>query len=676
MTVTNFDWAIIFGFFALTLAIGFIVAKSASKSEKDFFLGGGKMPWWLLAFSMVATTFSTDTPNFVANLIRSEHGVMSNWSWWCFLLTGMLTVFIYAGLWRRSNAITDLEFYELRYSGKPAAFLRGFRALYLGIVFNVLIMGTVSVAAIKIGGIVLGLEPWESILYALIVTVIFSSLGGFKGVIITDCILFVMAMVGSFVVAYYAVSGDDVGGLSGMVEKISNNPEIASKLDFFPDLTNKDAFLSTVVPVLIIPLVVQWWSAWFPGAEPGGGGYLAQRMLAAKDEKSAISATLFFNVAHYALRPWPWIIVGLASLIVFPLDSDAVREQAAKDEKVYRIEYQAMTDELKKSPAGKALEEKIKVADEASRGLTSLRKSYPDYKGHLAHDASYSAMLKRVPNKGWLGLILASLIAAYMSTISTHLNWGSSYIVNDFYQRFIKQDASQKELVWVGRLSTVLLMIATALVALCLKSAKEAFDIIIMMGAGTGLLFILRWFWWRINSFSEITAMVVSFVTSLFFHITRNLLEVESFANFPKIQKMLIELKGMAGWEAILWTVGITTVGWIVVTLVTPRDSDEILERFCTKINAGGIGWNKIIKNAEAQGRAIVPEHKAQNIGLGIVCMIFACAGVYTALFSAGSFIYGKMGQGAILAVVSAVTIFLMFYFWNMKTTKEAANNK
>ncbi len=654
MTVTNFDWAIIFGFFALTIIVGIIVAKSASKSEKDFFLGGAKMPWWLLGFSMVATTFSTDTPNLVTNMIRAQGGVSANWSWWAFLLTGMLTVFIYAGLWRRSNAITDLEFYELRYSGKPAAFLRGFRALYLGIFFNVMVMGSVSVAAIKIGGIVLGYTPIQSILVALIVTVIFSSMGGFKGVIITDFMLFIMAMIGALAVAYYAVSGSDVGGLSGMVEKITSNPELKSKLDFFPDMSSSDAIWSVAVPVLLIPLLVQWWSVWYPGAEPGGGGYLVQRMLAAKDEKNAISATLFFNIAHYALRPWPWIIVGLASLIVFPMESKEVREGYTKEKIALVQQYDQMENKEKESDAGKTLSLQILNAEADAKGLRSLRDKFPDFDvKQLGHDAAYPAMLSKLPNKGWLGLVLASLIAAYMSTISTHLNWGSSYIVNDFYRRFIKPEASQRELVWVGRGSTVVLMVLTAFMALLLKNALEAFQILLQVGAGTGLLFILRWFWWRINAYSEIAAMVISFVVAIVFNVTP-------------------ALKEMNSWKQLALGVAITTIGWVIVTFLTPSDDKKKLREFCRTINPGGLGWKKVFDEAEADGDDIKVEAQPQKITLGIVCMIFGCVGVYCALFSTGSFIYGKSSQGLILAAISAVTIFLMFYFWNMKTTKES----
>ena len=671
MNVTNFDWAIIFSFFALTIIVGIIVAKSASKSEKDFFLGGAKMPWWLLGFSMVATTFSTDTPNFVANLIREKGGVSANWEWWAFLLTGMLTVFIYAGLWRRSNAITDLEFYELRYSGKPAAFLRGFRALYLGIVFNVMVMGSVSVAAIKIGGIVLGLDPMQSILIALIVTVVFSSLGGFKGVIITDFMLFIMAMIGAFAVAYYAVSGSEVGGLSGMVDKISADPDLKSKLDFFPKISfGDDSFWEVTVPLLCVPLLVTWWSVWYPGAEPGGGGYLVQRMLAAKDEKNAISATLFFNIAHYALRPWPWIIVGLASLIVFPMGSKELRANYAKEQTALVQQHEQIEAKYSDKDSAeysaedsaklKVLDLKIIDAGLGAKGLKSLHDEFPKFPlDKLGHDAAYPAMMKKLPNKGWLGLVLASLIAAYMSTISTHLNWGSSYIVNDFYQRFIKPGASQRELVWVGRISTVVLMILTAIIALQLKSALQAFKIIIMMGAGTGLLFIVRWFWWRINAYSEITAMVVSFVVSLFFYIGKEHLEI---------------LKALKDWQMFLMGVGITTLSWIIVTLLTPADDKKVLREFCRTINPGGLGWKKVFDEAKADGDDIKAEAQPQKITLGIICMIFASVGVYTALFSMGSFIYGRMAQGFTLGAISAVTIFLMFYFWNMKTTKESAS--
>ena len=437
MQIATIDWIIIFLFFAVSLSIGIYVSKTSGKSANDFFLSGRSMPWWLLGLSMVATTFSTDTPNLVTDIVRTN-GVSGNWVWWAFLITGLLTVFVYAKLWRKSNVNTDLEFYELRYGGKPARFLRQFRSIYLGIVFNVITMSAVTLAAIKIGGIMLGLDPWQTVITAGLVTVTFSAIGGFKGVVYTDVILFFVAMGGAIGAAYYLVNMPEVGGIQALLA----NENVAGKINILPDFGNREALIT----LLIIPLAVQWWSSWYPGAEPGGGGYIAQRMLAAKDENHAIGATFFFNIMHYALRPWPWILVALASLVVFP-------------------------------------------------DLASLQAAFPNITpDKLGHDLAYPAMLTKLPT-GLLGLVLASLISAYISTISTQLNWGSSYIVYDFYKTQINPDASQKRLVAVGRISTVVLMVLSTLLALLLQNAMQLFNLLLVFGAGTGLIFILRWFW-------------------------------------------------------------------------------------------------------------------------------------------------------------------------------------
>ena len=459
MTLTTLDYSFIIGFFAISIFIGVYVSRQSGQNSTEFFLSGRNMPWWLLGMSMVATTFSTDTPNLVTDIVR-QNGVSGNWVWWAFLITGMLTVFVYARLWRKSGVATDIEFYELRYSGQAARFLRGFRAIYLGLIFNVLSMSAVSLAAIKIGEVMLGLSPIATIGIAALVTVIFSTLGGFRGVIYTDFLLFFVAMIGAISAAVVAVNHPDVGGLSNLLA----NDVVQSKMSILPDFNDREA----LIMILIIPLAVQWWSSWYPGAEPGGGGYIAQRMLAAKDENHAIGATFFFNILHYALRPWPWILVALASLVVFP-------------------------------------------------DLESIQSAFPNVSDDkLGHDLAYPAMLTFLPS-GLLGLVLASLIAAYMSTISTHLNWGSSYIVNDVYKRFVKPEATEKELVNIGRISTVVMMILGAVLALYLTNAKQIFNIIIMFGAGTGLIFILRWFWWRINAWSEISAMFISGIVSIYF---------------------------------------------------------------------------------------------------------------------------------------------------------------
>ena len=379
MILTRIDVTLIGCYFALTLAIGIWSARRAGRNAGEFFLSGRSMPWWLLGVSMVATTFSTDTPNLVADITRRD-GVAGNWVWWAFLLTGMLTVFVYAALWRRSGVVTDLEFYELRYSGKPAAFLRGFRAVYLGFFFNVMVMAAVTLAAIKIGSVLFGLSPLVTVAIAGTVTVAFSAAGGLRSVILTDLLLFGVAMTGSAVAAWVAVNHADVGGLRALM----THPGVVGKLDLVPDLASAE----TLVPLFIMPLAVQWWAAWYPGSEPGGGGYIAQRMLAAKNEHHAIGATLFFNAAHYALRPWPWILVALASLVVYP-------------------------------------------------DLEALSRAFPNVDpAVMGHDLAYPAMLTLLP-AGWLGLVVGSLAAAYMSTISTHLNWGASYLTHDLYRRFI-----------------------------------------------------------------------------------------------------------------------------------------------------------------------------------------------------------------------------------------------
>ena len=572
MQITGLDWIIIFLFFAISLGIGIYVSKSSSKSANEYFLSGRSMPWWLLGLSMVATTFSTDTPNLVTDIVRSN-GVSGNWVWWAFLITGLLTVFVYAKLWRKSNVSTDLEFYELRYGGKPASFLRKFRSIYLGIIFNVITMSAVTLAAIKIGGIMLGLEPWQTVITAGLVTVTFSAIGGFKGVVYTDVILFFVAMGGAIGAAVYLVNLPEVGG----IESLLSNENVINKISILPDFNDTEALIA----LLIIPLAVQWWSSWYPGAEPGGGGYIAQRMFAAKNENHAIGATFFFNIMHYALRPWPWILVALASLVVFP-------------------------------------------------DLDSIQNAFPNItQDKLGNDLAYPAMLTKLPT-GLLGLVLASLISAYMSTISTQLNWGSSYIVYDFYQTQINPNASQKQLVAVGRISTVLLMVLSTLLALLLQNAMQLFNLLLVFGAGTGLIFILRWFWWRINAWSEITAMLASGLISLFLAI-------------PNIKTSLFGLNGiMPGWAEFPFVVFVTTALWLIVTYLTPSESTSVLRSFYKKIQPGGPGWTKIVEEAKNDSEDIIKENESWTVPSGIIAMLLGCIMIYSIMFSTGYFIYGS----------------------------------
>ncbi len=596
------DYILIASFFAITLFIGFWVSKQSGKNSTEFFLSGRNMPWWLLGVSMVATTFSTDTPNFVTNLVR-ENGVSGNWEWWAFLITGLLTVFVYAKLWRKSNVTTDIEFYELRYSGKPAKFLRGFRSVYLGVIFNIIAMSGVTLAAIKIGSIMLGLDPWQTVISAGLITVTFSALGGFKGVIYTDFLLFFVAMGGAIGAAYFCVNLPEVGGVGNLI----THPNVVDKINIFPDFNNKEMLIT----LIIIPLAVQWWSSWFPGAEPGGGGYIAQRMLAAKDENHAIGATFFFNIMHYALRPWPWIIVALASLVVFP-------------------------------------------------DIASIQEAFPNItEDKLGHDLAYSAMLTKLP-PGLLGLVLASLVAAYMSTISTHLNWGSSYIVNDFYKQQINKNASEKRLVAVGRLSTVILMVFSATLALFLQDAMQIFKFILMFGAGTGLIFILRWFWWRINAWSEISAMFSSAIVSIVFGFS-------AFGDwlFTHNNEFGVEVIGvLPSYAKFPMVVLITSIIWISVTFMTKPETNNTLFDFYKKIQPGGPGWNKTIQDAKNESQEIVTDKQPWSVPSGILAMILAMVLIYSTMFATGYWIYGDYNYAIVLSLVAVVSGFLLTKMW------------
>ena len=552
MTLSTLDWTIVAAYFALSLVVGLWVSRQAGQDTKSFFLAGRNMPWWLLGVSMVATTFSTDTPNLVTDLVR-QNGVSGNWAWWAFLLTGMLTVFVYAKLWRRSGVLTDIEFYELRYSGKAAAFLRGFRALYLGLVFNVLVMATVSLAAVKFGEIVLGLPGWMTLTIACSITLAYSALGGLKAVIITDFVQFTLAMIGSVWAMLYILDLPEIGGLSNLISHVN----VSDKLALIPDLSDPNVW----VPVMLVPLAVQWWASYYPGAEPGGGGYIAQRMFSAKDESNAVAATFLFNVAHYALRPWPWILIALSSLIVFP-------------------------------------------------ELADIQRAFPNLSADkLGHDVAYPAMLTLLPS-GLLGLVAASLIAAFMSTMSTQLNLGASYLVNDFYHRFINKNASEKQLVQIGRLFTVLSIILGGGLGLMLTSAGQAFTLLLMIGAGTGLIYILRWFWWRINAYTEIVAMVSSIIIAGYFNFGESSLE---------------------GWQKIVIGAFLTTIVWVVATYFTPPDDEVTLRNFVKKVNPGGPGWVKYSDDISG---------KPWPVPKGILSMVLGCMAVYGFLLGVGQLIY------------------------------------
>ena len=589
MQLTTLDWVVFATYGVVAISVGLYFARRAGSATGEFFLGGRSMPWWLLGTSMVATTFSTDTPNLVTDLVRTG-GVSQNWLWWAFLITGMCTVFFYAKLWRRSGVVTDVGFYELRYSGKPAAFLRGFRAVYLGVFFNTMIMATVTLAAIKIGGILLGASPVQVVLVAGTITALYSATSGLWGVVVTDLLLFVIAMVGSIAAAYYALAQPEVGGLVGLF----THPAMEGKLSLLPDFSDP----STAVAVFIVPIAVQWWATWYPGAEPGGGGYVAQRMLAAKDESHAVKATLWFNIAHYSLRPWPWIIVALASLILYPT-------------------------------------------------LDSIQAAFPGVDPSIVrHDLAYPAMLVFLPS-GLLGLVVASLAAAYMSTISTHLNWGASYVVDDVYRRFYAPNRSEAHYVLIGRIATVGLIVLASVVSLFLQNAMQAFQILLQIGAGTGLVFLLRWFWWRINAWSELSAMVLSFFVAIYFSGGIDLapLGISAGVAWPT-----------PDWDPSLQLVAgvlVTTAGWMLVTLLTPPARPETLRAFHERIQPLGSGW-------QGAGLDLTTDSEGESLSAAFLSWFLACAVVYGALFATGYVLYGSLGTAAICGGVAAISAVLL----------------
>ena len=588
--LSTFDWIIVCFFTFLILFFGLVVSKNSSKDSKQYFLSGRNLPWWLLGVSMVATTFSADTPNLVTEIVRKD-GIAGNWQWWAFSLTGMMTVFFYSKLWRRSKVLTDLEFYEKRYSGKEAAFLRAFRAIYLGLFFNVIIMASVSLAGIKIGGLLLDMSPVECVLFTSFFTVIYSTLGGLRSVIFTDFIQFILAMIGSVWACIYIVSMDEIGGLTSLF----SHSNVEGKLNFFPDIDDYKSLFS----LFIIPIAVQWWSVWYPGAEPGGGGYIAQRMLSAKNENHALKATLLFNVFHYALRPWPWILIALSSLIIFP-------------------------------------------------DLDDISKTFPHLDLNvIGDDLAYPAMLSNLPS-GLLGLILASLIAALMSTLSSHLNWGSSYLSLDFYKRFINRDATENQIVNVGKISTILLMFISSIIALYLDSALSAFKILLQIGAGTGLIFILRWFWWRINAYTEISGMIVSFLIALYFEFFHEI--IFSF-------KLNTD-------EQLITGVFITTTSWLLVTYFTKPTNIIKLSEFYNLVKPKGVGWNGFLKLAKKNNIKI--NKQRGSFIPNFISMLLGIVIIYCSLFLIGFILYNNFFVSLILFLIIMISILMLIR--NMQT--------
>lgn len=550
------DWTAIAVFFALLIGIAVGCSRKASKDAKDFFLSGRSMPWWLIGVSMCAASTSTNSANMFTEFIRNSC-LGENWKWWAFLLTGMLTVFVYSKLWVRSGAKSDIEFYELRYSGKAAAFLRGFRSVYLGIIFNVITTGLVMLAAIKIGQTIFGVSQWTVIAITSVCSIIYSAIGGFRGAIYTDFFLFALIMVGAFVGLHYALALPEVGGFA----KMMSHPAVQSHMSFFPSLDDTDTF----VAVFVIPIAIQWWNVWYPGSEPGGGGYIVQRMLSAKSEGHCVAGSVLYQVINYAIRPWPWYLTAFASLIVFP-------------------------------------------------DLASLGKAFPHVDPSLVKgDLAYPAMLTFVPN-GWLGVVAASMMGALFSTVAAHLSMGSNYIANDFWKRFVRPDANEREIILVGRVTVVVLMVLSGLIAPILVSAGAVFNLILQIGAGTGLIYLLRWFWMRINAWSEITAMAVSFVVAVFLQVV-----------YPRLG-----CPELASWHRLVIVMAVTTVAWVAVTLITPPTDAAKRLSFQSKVRAN-----------------------RHDIAWGLLAMTVASGGVYSMMFASGFWIYGRATVASVMTILA-----------------------
>ena len=586
MQLSFLDWSIIGLYFLLSTAIAVYYSRRAGKSMTEFFLSGRNLPWWIAGTTMVATTFAADTPLAVTELV-AKHGIAGNWLWWNMLFGSMLTVFFYSRLWRRAGIMTDVEFVELRYSGKAAAFLRGFRALYLGLFMNVIIMGWVNLAMVKIISVLFpdltffGIQSfslfgftfsapllWVGLI--LIVVAIYSSLSGLWGVSITDAFQFTMAMIGSIALAIFALKSPLVGGIAGLKQQLPR-----WVFHFFPTVgetqTSAGGLFSLTALAFIAYLGVQWWASWYPGAEPGGGGYVAQRMMSAKDEKHSLFATLWFTIAHYAVRPWPWILVALASLVMFP--------------------------EL----------------DPAHQG------------------EGFVMVMQAVLPSGMLGLLLAAFLAAYMSTISTQLNWGTSYVINDFYRRFLKPEGEERTYIRVSRLTTILIMVISLVATSKMERISDAWIFILECSAGIGLVLILRWYWWRINAWSEIVAMVAPFVIYPFI---RNTVE------FP------MSLFFIVGWSSILW---------LVFTFLTPPTEEKTLFAFYRRVHPGGRLWRPIAKQ--------LPEVKEDlHFGNLLLCWGAGCVLVYASLLGLGKIILGDYGIGLFLLIIAGFSAGIIYY--------------
>jgi Na+/proline symporter len=590
--LVTIDWVIIAAYFALSLVIGLYYARRAGRSTEEYFLSDRSMPWWLAGTSMVATTFAADTPLAVTEMV-ARNGVAGNWLWWAMLASGMLTVFFFARLWRRARVMTDVEFVELRYSGKPAAFLRGFRALYLGLPINLIIMGWVNLGMAKVLSGTLGLAKWQALGLCLGITFIYSILSGFWGVVVTDAVQFVIAMVGSIALAFFAVRA--VGGLDSLKTRLAGVTPVGSTEPFGPGgaiqlLPDGSAVWMLPLLTLAVYLGVNWWASWYPGAEPGGGGYIAQRIFSAKNEKHGLLATLWFNIAHYALRPWPWIIVALCSLVLY--NGTTLNPETGKPDPAF----------------------------------------------------GYVQVMNEYLPVGFRGLLLASFGAAYMSTIATQMNWGASYIINDFYRRFVKTDATEKHYVFASRVATLIIVLLSIVVTYYMNRITSGWELVLALGAGTGLVYILRWYWWRINAWSEVAAMASALIVSL---------SIWQFGIFDPGTPF-----GFA--QQILVTVGITTVVWLLATFATEPEPMDKLVTFYRNVHPAGAWWRPV---ATAAG---IPERRGE-VWPNFVNWILGIILVYSTLFGIGEFIFGTWPRVFLFVVLAGAAG--AFMIWNLNRT-------
>ena len=584
MKLTAVDWAIVAAYFLFNLAIGFYYKSRAGKSVNEFFLSGRNVPWWLAGTSMVATTFAADTPLAVTGMV-ARNGIAGNWLWWNFVASGMLTVFFYARLWRRAGVMTDVEFAEIRYAGKPAAFLRGFRALYLGIPVNCIILGWVNLAMVKILMLILGVDKDMALIVVLgmiALTSLVSTLSGLWGVLVTDLFQFVVKMTMVIVLAVVAVRA--VGGIDSLklkLEAVDRAKGLAtgtagSALSFVPDLNS--AWMPMITFLVYISL--NWWATWYPGAEPGGGGYIAQRMFSARDEKHSLLATLWFNIAHYAIRPWPWVLVALAAVVLYQGDPGFMKDPET---------------------------------------------------GYVR------VMIDYLP--AWLrGAMVAAFAAAFMSTIGTQLNWGASYLINDFYRRFVRKDAADHHYVVASRIATIGLTIVSVVITRHMDSIAGAWKLLIVTGAGTGTVLILRWFWWRINAWSEVSAMASAFVVSMALQTAFGL-NSDDPREFAYI---------------LLITVGITTAVWLTVTFLTPPEPNEKLLAFYRRVRPSALLWKPVARLAPD----VAPVH---DLKYAFLDWAAGCVMIYGALFGTGKLILGDRGLGILflaLAVAGGAVIY------------------